>query len=133
MIDFCESSMFICGTYTKSSTGQIILTVKFDLLEIEFRKCKIENILQRIDKYHEQCIKTALLTKQNTLLPNINNSYILSDIKNAIVTLYTMENKPPILSIQIISIFMMFKGKYYFNHQIINPNVNLKYQLFESL
>lgn len=133
MIDLCESSMFICGTYTKSSTGQIILTVKFDLLEIEFRRCKLENILQRIDKYHEQCIKTALLTKQNTLLPNTNNSYILSDIKTAIVTLYTMENKPLVLSIQIISTFMMFKCKYFFKHKIINPNVKMKYQLFEPL
>lgn len=133
MIDLYENSMFVCGSKINSATGNIILTVKFDSLSIEFNHCHLANILLRIDHYHDQCIKTALRTKQITLLPNIKNEHILNDMKNAVIALHSIESNPPTLTITILSTFIMFKGRYFLDHRLKSPNINLEYQIFETM
>jgi hypothetical protein len=132
MIDINENSMFICGSKT-TATGQIIQMVKYDSLSIEFKDCRLTNILLRIIRYHGQCIKTALLTKQITLLPNENDTNILVDMVKAIIDLYRIESYPLKFTINIKSTFIKFKGRYYLDHRLNSPNVNLEYQLLESM
>jgi hypothetical protein len=132
MIDLSENSMFICGS--KRAENEITLIIKHNVLSIEFKSCKLNSILKQIECYHNQCIQSALITNQYTLLPNISYATnVIDDMKNAICTLYSLNNKLPYFNIIITSQIILHNGKYYYDHQLKHSEVKLRYRIIEPI
>jgi hypothetical protein len=132
MIDLSENSMFVCGS--KKAENEITLIIKHNVLSIEFKNCKLNSILKQIECYHRQCIQSALITNQYTLLPNIScATIIIDDMKHAICILYSFNNKLPYFNIIINSQIILHNGKYYYDHQIKHSDVKLRYRIIEPI